>query len=116
MPLVFSYGTLQDDRVQLATFGRRLDGRRDELVGFEPSLVAIAPSRLAAFAGKTHHMNVVPSARADSRVAGTAFEITDDELALADRYEQLDAYRRIAVTLASGAAAWVYVDAGSLPA
>jgi hypothetical protein len=113
MPLVFSYGTLQDDRVQLAMFGRRLDGRRDELVGFEPSRVAIAPARRSAFGGKTHHDNVVPSASSDSRVAGTVFEITDDELALADHYEQLDAYRRIAVTLASGTEAWVYVDAGS---
>jgi hypothetical protein len=114
MPLVFSYGSLQDDRVQLAMFGRRLDGRRDELVGFEPSLVPIAPARLAAFRGKTHHANVVPSGSPDSCVTGTVFEITDDELALADCYEQLDAYHRIAVTLASGAEAWVYVDARSL--
>jgi hypothetical protein len=37
MPLLFSYGTLQEEKVQLSTFGRRLGGQRDELLGFEPS-------------------------------------------------------------------------------
>jgi hypothetical protein len=44
-----------------------------------------------------------------------AFEITDAELATADRYEQLAAYVRIAARLASGKEAWVYVDARSAP-
>ena len=39
MPLLFSYGTLQREDVQLTTFGRRLSGTRDELVGYESSLV-----------------------------------------------------------------------------
>ena len=41
MPLMFSYGTLQQDNVQLSTFGRLLQGQRDELLGFEQSLVRI---------------------------------------------------------------------------
>ena len=39
MPLLFSYGTLQQEDVQLATFGRLLQGQKDELLGFEQSLV-----------------------------------------------------------------------------
>ena len=39
-----------------------------------------------------------------------AFEITPAELAAADQYEVAD-YKRIAVTLLSGRAAWVYVKA-----
>ena len=39
MPLLFSYGTLQEERVQLSTFGRRLRGETDALPGYEPSLV-----------------------------------------------------------------------------
>ncbi len=35
MPLLFSYGTLQQEDVQLSTFGRLLQGQRDELLGFE---------------------------------------------------------------------------------
>jgi len=33
VPLLFSYGTLQEERVQLSTFGRRLSGEPDALPG-----------------------------------------------------------------------------------
>jgi gamma-glutamylcyclotransferase (GGCT)/AIG2-like uncharacterized protein YtfP len=115
MPLLFSYGTLQQDKVQLSTFGRLLQGQRDELLGFEQSLVRIEDPQVAATGGKTHHANVTFNGRSDSRVHGTVFDITDAELAAADRYEQLAAYKRVAAMLASGKEAWVYVDARSAP-
>ena len=115
MPLVFSYGTLQEDSVQRSTFGRLLRGHRDELPGFEQSLVRIEDPQVAAAGGRTHHANVTFNGRSDSRVSGTVFEITDAELATADRYEQVAAYIRITATLASGKQAWVYVDARSAP-
>jgi hypothetical protein len=43
-------------------------------------------------------------------VPGTVFEITDSELAMADKYE-VKAYRRVSARLASGRDAWVYVEA-----
>jgi hypothetical protein len=116
MPLIFSYGTLQQPEVQLSTFGRLLAGQRDDLVGFEPSLVEIEDPQHATAAGRTHHDNVTFNGRDDSRVSGTVFEITDGELEAADRYEQRARYKRIATTLASGTKAWVYVDARSAPA
>ena len=106
MPLVFSYGTLQHEDVQLSTFGRLLHGHRDELPGFEPS---------SAGAGTTQHANVTFNGRADSRVRGTVFEISDAELLAADQYERQASYTRIAAMLASGKRAWVYVDARSAP-
>jgi hypothetical protein len=109
MPLLFSYGTLQLEDVQLSTFGRRLQGTRDELVGFEPSLVPIEDPELAAAAGMTHHANAAFTGTAESRVRGMVFEVTDAELAAADSYERRAAYTRLAVTLASGKQAWVYV-------
>jgi len=115
MPLLFSYGTLQQADVQLATFGKLLQGRSDELPGFEPSLVRIEDPQVVAASGKTHHANVTYNGRNDSRVNGTVFEITDAELAAADQYEQLAAYTRVGVMLASGKQAWVYVDARSAP-
>ena len=115
MPLLFSYGTLQEENVQLSTFGRRLQGQRDELPGFEQSLVPIKDSQVVATSGKTHHANVTFNGRSDSRVSGTVLEITDAELAAADEYEKLAAYIRIAATLASGKRAWLYVDARSAP-
>jgi hypothetical protein len=112
MPLLFSYGTLQQEDVQRATFGRVLQGQGDELPGFEPSLVRMLDVALAAAVGRTHHANVTRNGRPESRVIGTVFEVKDDELAAADVYERPASYERIAVTLASGKEAWVYVYAG----
>jgi len=104
MPWVFSYGSLQKPAVQLATFGRLLAGNEDALVGFQLGMVQHGDKR---------HANVTRCA-AESRVGGMVFEISDAELATADEYERADAYTRIPVTLASGRAAWVYVEADSL--
>ena len=112
MPLLFSYGTLQQDEVQLSTFGRRLHGQCDELVGFEPSLVRIEDPRVVARLGTTHHANATFNGNNESRVPGMAFEITDAELARVDEYEAPYSYERVSATLASGRQAWVYVHAG----
>ena len=109
MPLLFSYGTLQEEAVQLSAFGHRLDGRRDELVGFEPSSVRIADPKVAAALGRTHHANVTFNGKKDSRVGGTVFDVSDEELAAADTFEAPFAYHRVETTLASGKRAWVYV-------
>jgi hypothetical protein len=109
MPLLFSYGTLQQEEVQVSTFGRKLNGEKDLLLGFEPSLVKIADAGIAARLGRTHHDNVTPTGDDWSNVQGTVFEVTDDELAKADRFEAEFAYQRINGALASGKEAWVYV-------
>jgi gamma-glutamylcyclotransferase (GGCT)/AIG2-like uncharacterized protein YtfP len=115
MPLLFSYGTLQREDVQRSTFGRLLRGQRDELPGYEQSLVRAEDPRGVATGGQTHHANVTFNGRNGSRVSGTVFEVTDAELAAADRYEQPAAYTRVTATLASGRQAWVYVAARSPP-
>jgi hypothetical protein len=109
VPLLFSYGTLQQEAVQLSTFGRRLDGRADELLGFERSLVPIDDPHVAAAIGMTDHANVTFNGAEESRVPGMVFEITDTELAKADEYEAAFLYTRVAAMLASGKQAWVYV-------
>jgi hypothetical protein len=109
MPRLFSYGTLQQEDVQLSTFGRKLDGEKDLLVGYEPSLVKIADPDVAARLKKTHHDNVQKTEDDWSNVHGTVFEITDAELAKADAFESEFNYKRVAVGLASGNDAWVYV-------
>jgi gamma-glutamylcyclotransferase (GGCT)/AIG2-like uncharacterized protein YtfP len=113
MPLLFSYGTLQDARVQLATFGRRLDGHADVLPGFETSQVRIDDPAEVAAVGLTHYQNAVPSSRVEAQVPGMALDVTEAELAKADEYERPAAYVRVAVVLASGTPAWVYVHAPS---
>ena len=109
MPLLFSYGTLQQEKVQLSTFGRRLDGQRDTLIGYERSQVKIDDPQVVARLGMTHHANVMATGRDDSGVSGMALEVTDAELARADEYEAPFRYARVAVRLASGRQAWVYV-------
>jgi Gamma-glutamyl cyclotransferase, AIG2-like len=110
MPLLFSYGTLQQPAVQLSTFGRLLAGYPDELVGFEQSLLRIEDPAFVAASGKRDHAIVRFNGRQESRVPGMVLEITESELARADQYEPAG-YTRIPTVLASGKAAWVYADA-----
>ncbi|MBL0899079.1 MAG: gamma-glutamylcyclotransferase [Reyranella sp.] len=107
---LFSYGTLQQDEVQLATFGRLLEGRRDALPGYATSLFAIEDAEVVKTSGKTHHLMARPSGNPSDEVPGMVFRITPAELAAADTYEVSD-YKRIAVRLKSGLEAWVYVGA-----
>ena len=100
MPLLFSYGTLQDESVQRSIFGRAVSGRRDDLPGFEKVEITID--------GKSY-ANVQP--KHDSHVNGTAFDITDRELSDVDVYEGKFLYTRIAAILASGMTAWLYLRA-----
>ena len=116
MPLLFSYGTLQQEDVQLSTFGRKLSGQKDALPKFEPSLAKIEDPRVVARLGRTHHDNVTFNGNSKSRVTGTVLEVTDEELASADRFESAFFYKRASVTLESGQQAWVYVDEQSATA
>ncbi|MEU7906659.1 gamma-glutamylcyclotransferase family protein [Actinoplanes sp. NPDC049118] len=109
MPLLFSYGTLRDPAVQKANFGRELAGRDDRILGFRLGLIEIADPGVVAVSGRTHHPILLAGDRADT-VEGAVFEVTDDELLLADEYE-VDDYRRVEAALASGDTAWVYVGA-----
>jgi gamma-glutamylcyclotransferase (GGCT)/AIG2-like uncharacterized protein YtfP len=109
MPRLFSYGTLQQEEVQLATFGRKLEGEQDLLTGYEPALVKITDPAVAERLKKTHHDNARNTGDDWSSIQGTAYDVTDDELAKADAFEAQYNYRRIKVTLASGNDAFVYV-------
>jgi gamma-glutamylcyclotransferase (GGCT)/AIG2-like uncharacterized protein YtfP len=110
MPLLFSYGTLQQEAVQLSTFGRRLRGHPDQLVGFEQAFFRIEDPAFVAASGKADHAIVRFTGRDESRVSGMVLEVTDDELVRADQYEPAG-YTRVLATLASGKRAWVYADA-----
>lgn len=112
MPLLFSYGTLQDERVQLALFGRALVGRNDQLLGYEQTLARVADPEFARTSGKALHAILRPAHRDTARVEGTALEVTDAELRRADSYEPVE-YKRVLASLASGGQAWVYIDAGA---
>ena len=107
--LLFSYGTLQQEDVQIATFRRRLTGVPDMLPGYRPDMLTISDPAVVGVSGAAQHPVAVPTGDAADAVPGTVFEITQEELRAADVYEAAD-YRRISVTLKSGAQAWLYVS------
>jgi hypothetical protein len=111
MPLLFTYGTLQDEDVQRSTFGRRLTGEPDQLVGFERTLIRIEDPDFVAASGMEEHAIIRYTGRFESRVDGTVYEVTESDLEAADRYEPAG-FERVPAVLASGKRAWVYAASG----
>lgn len=105
---LFSYGTLRLASVQLSTFGRRLEGRPDALVGYRVVIVRISDSDFVAKSGSADQRNLQFTANDSDSVEGTVFDVTRDELKQADAYEPVG-YERVLVQLKSGTSAWVYL-------
>ncbi|QNK01147.1 gamma-glutamylcyclotransferase family protein [Dyella telluris] len=108
--LLFSYGTLQLERVQLESFGRLLEGQDDAMPGYSRTMVEITDPEVLRKSGERFHPIVAPSDNPADEVAGKVFRVTAAELAAADAYEVSD-YQRVAVRLKSGKVAWVYIQA-----
>jgi len=111
---LFSYGTLQLEAVQLATFGRLLAGTSDALAEFEQVPLKIADQAVIAVSGKSLHTIARFTGHASDVLLGTVFRVTPADIQNADQYE-VDACKRVAVTLTSGLRAWVYVDGQNVP-
>ncbi|KZN52740.1 hypothetical protein N474_22485 [Pseudoalteromonas luteoviolacea CPMOR-2] len=109
MHALFSYGTLQLKQVQIDTFGRELSGFADTLIGYELGEVEITDEEVIASSGKTVHPILKKSNDPQSKVSGTVFIISDDELEQADKYEA-ECYQRIKAPLASGKSCWIYSE------
>lgn len=107
---LFSYGTLQQANVQMASFGRLLSGTPDSLPRYRNVMIEIADTQVVATSGARFHPMVIETGDPADAVSGTLFMITEKELAAADAYEVSD-YKRVSVVLKSGAKAWVYVKA-----
>jgi len=105
---LFSYGTLQLPRVQIATFGRLLTGSPDAMQGYRNELVEITDPDVLATSGERFHPAMVPTGDPADEVAGTVFKVSAAEIAAADAYEVSD-YARTRVRLKSGIDAWVYI-------
>lgn len=109
---LFSYGTLQYEEVQLANFGRKLEGIRDCLTGFKLTMLEITDPDVIATSGEIFHPMITYTGDVSQQVNGMVFEVTRQELERADIYEVSD-YKRVMVKLASGIRAWVYVHAAT---
>lgn len=109
MEVIFSYGTLQDEAVQMKNFGRKLNGEQYTLQGFTIKMIPISNLEVVRISGKTHHPTLIKTHNTKDEVQGMTFEITKEELIQADSYEDAD-YERITVELSSGKKAWVYIQ------
>ena len=105
---LFSYGTLQSESVQLATFGRTLASRPDALVGYRLRMIQILDQEFVATSGAEYHHNLEFTGSPTDFVEGTVLAVTQQELEQADAYEP-DGYERVRVNLRSGTEAWVYL-------
>jgi len=104
---LFSYGTLQKERIQLTLFGRILVGSGAVLRGYKVATIEITDEAFLAMGEGKYQKTLVASSDNDI-VSGTALEITAEELLIADGYEPA-IYKRIIVMLESGKKAWLYV-------
>jgi gamma-glutamylcyclotransferase (GGCT)/AIG2-like uncharacterized protein YtfP len=109
MENLFAYGTLQTEGVQLDTFGRRLEGKPDMLVGYSLTMIRIEDQNFAEASGTAHHRNLQFTGLESDVVEGTVFTVTRKELEQADAYEPAD-YNRVLARLRSGMKAWVYLN------
>ncbi len=104
---LFSYGTLQRSEVQLELFGRLLTGTKDILKGYKLSSIEIKDESFLAKGEEKYQLTLIPSTDDADVIKGTVFEISEEELLLADKYEP-DNYKRVKLALGSGKEAWIY--------
>jgi len=108
--LLFSYGTLQDDRIQLEIFGRKLSGLKDRLRGFWMGQLQLATGNEPNPDNIQSYPVAIASDQQTDYIEGKVYQLTLEELEQADHYETI-AYRRVHVQLESGKFAWVYLSA-----
>lgn len=107
---LFSYGTLQHPDVQMATFGRNLEGKADTLAGYALAPLAISDEYVVQTSGLAVHTAAHYTGNPADVLSGTTYALTDAELRSADEYEVADMVRA-EVTLGCGARSFVYVRA-----
>lgn len=104
---LFSYGTLQLEKVQIELFGRLLFGCKDKLKGYKLGLLEIKDQEVLRTSNQSHHPIAIPSFDPHDAIEGMLLAVTEEELISADKYE-VDDYARVEVTLLSGKKAWFY--------
>ncbi|MEA1786494.1 gamma-glutamylcyclotransferase family protein [Arenibacter sp. GZD96] len=99
MAFLFTYGTLQEEHIQMTLFKRKLNGAPDTLFGY-----ALSEQKIAG-----RYPIICKSVLHNNPLNGIVYEITEVDLQKADAYEG-DDYLRTEVVLASGTKAWVYTE------
>ena len=108
MENLFSYGTLQQETVQLANYNRILNGSDDILQKYCIDKIEIKDEIVLRKSNEKFHPIIFYTGNIGDEVKGMVFQLTSEELAITDSYE-VDDYVRIEVTLKSGIKSWVYI-------
>ncbi|MFI8339332.1 gamma-glutamylcyclotransferase family protein [Streptomyces sp. NPDC085639] len=93
---LFSFGTLVDERVQTALFGRAVPTSPASLAGYTTRPLQITDPAAIAASGLDVHL--ILERRLGASVECAVLHLTDRELAAADAYEVDDCTRRCAGT------------------
>jgi hypothetical protein len=104
---LFSYGTLQNEDTQLKIFGRFLNGSSDTLQGYHLIPIDIKDELFLSKGEQKTQLIAIQTNDKVHRIDGMVFEMSKNELLLADKYEPVE-YKRIEVQLVSGKKAWIY--------
>lgn len=99
MEYLFTYGTLQENEIQLNLFKRKLKGDKDILKGY-----LLSKNRVYG-----RYPTVSKTDDTTDSVVGMAYEVTPLELKKADAYEG-EGYERHKVVLTSGKTAWTFME------
>jgi gamma-glutamylcyclotransferase (GGCT)/AIG2-like uncharacterized protein YtfP len=108
MEFLFSYGTLQEEPVQLKLYGRILKGTKDVLEGFVFDWIIINDETFLATGAEQRQRTLISTGNKNDKVKGIAFHVSNKELKQTDIYEPAN-YKRKKVKLRSGLEAWVYM-------
>jgi len=106
---LFSYGTLQLEKVQLESYGRKLKGSPDVLEKYKIEQLEIKDQEVVEKSRQKYHPIAIKTNNPNFYIKGIIFEISEAELSKTDQYEVKD-YTRILETFQSGTKAWVYVQ------
>ncbi len=79
------------------------------LIGYKVSTIEIKEESFLLKGEQKYQLTAVIS-KDNNNIKGTVFEITEEELRLADKYEPVN-YKRVKVVLESGKEAWIYIAA-----
>ena len=84
MENLFSYGTLQLEKVQFETFGRTLEGIPDRLIAYKIESIKIKVESVVNLSGKEDHTIITYTGNNSDVVDGVVLIITTGEHVNAD--------------------------------
>jgi gamma-glutamylcyclotransferase (GGCT)/AIG2-like uncharacterized protein YtfP len=102
MEKLFAYGNLKEEDIQETVFGRLLQGVPETLMGYIVKEIKIEEEY-----GIESYPIIEATENKEDTISGIVYEVTLQELQLADRYEGKH-YNRMQVQLQSNQTAWAF--------